>query len=370
MPRRNMLPPQRPTPATRAGGRPMNASLPAAIRALSYPWSAAPPPGVAREVAADVWWLRMPLPFALDHVNLWLCRDRDGWVQIDTGLGDAATRALWERHFRTTFGNRPLVGVIATHYHPDHVGNAAWLAARWGCPVTMAEAEYLTAHAVAEERAGYGAQATCALFRSHGLGAPDLSALAARGNSYRSGVPELPHCHQRLLADEQIAIGAHRWRMLPGHGHSPEHAALYCSELGVLISGDMLLPKISTNVSVWPVEPDGDPLRLFLASLERFEGLPADTLVLPSHGLPFVGIPARVEALREHHSARLAEVEAAALAAPVTAAEVVPVLFRRRLDVQQKLFAMGEAIAHLNHLWRAGRLERAAVDGILHFSRP
>src|SRR5574340_1482851 len=128
----------------------MNASLPAAVHPLSYPWSAAPTAGGAREVVPGVRWLRRPLPFALDHVNLWLCHDRAGWVQIDTGLGDAATRALWEQHFRTTFHGRRLHRIIATHYHPDHAGNAAWLAGRWDCPVAMAEAEYLTAHAAAE----------------------------------------------------------------------------------------------------------------------------------------------------------------------------------------------------------------------------
>ena len=346
----------------------MNASLPAAVGSLYYPWPDVPAAGVARLVAPGVWWLRMPLPFALNHVNLWLLEDRDGWVQVDTGLGDAPTRALWEQHFETTFGERTLARVIATHYHPDHFGNAAWLAQRWGCPVAMPEAEYLTAHAVAEDRAGYGIEATCALFRAHGLSAEQLAALSGRGNTYRRGVPTLPVVHERLLAGDEIAIGAHRWQVIAGHGHSPEHAALYCADSGVLISGDMLLPQISTNVSVWPVEPEGDPLERFLASLDRFDALPADTLVLPSHGLPFSGIPIRTGMLRAHHAARLTELEAAARQ-PITAAQALPLLFRRALDTQQVLFAMGEAIAHLNHLWRAGRLERSSADAIYEFRR-
>ncbi|HTS21419.1 MAG TPA: MBL fold metallo-hydrolase [Casimicrobiaceae bacterium] len=348
----------------------MNASLPAAVGSPVYPWSAPPDWTGAREVAPGVSWLRMPLPFALDHVNVWLCRDADRWTQVDTGLGDAPTRSLWERHFRSTFRGKPLGRVVATHYHPDHFGNAAWLAGRWHCPVAMTEAEYLTAHAVAEERAGYGTEATCELFHAHGLAAEHVAALSTRGNAYARGVPELPHAHLRLLAGDEIAIDAKRWRVIAGHGHSPEHAALHCAELNLLIAGDMLLPKISTNVSVWPVEPDGDPLRRFLDSLARFESLPPDTLVLPSHGLPFVGIAARVEALRAHHAARLAELERAAAARPVTAADVVPVLFRRELDVQQRFFAMGEAIAHLNHLWHAGRLQRTSRGGTYHFVRP
>ncbi|MDH5246494.1 MAG: MBL fold metallo-hydrolase, partial [Betaproteobacteria bacterium] len=152
--------------------------------------------------------------------------------------------------------------------------------------------------------------------------------------------------------------------------HSPEHASLYSAERGVLIAGDMLLPRISTNVSVWAVERDGNPLTRFLDSLAAFEALPADTLVLPSHGLPFRGIPTRVAQLRAHHEARLHElVEAVQGAtAPQSAAALVPVLFRRELDVQQRYFAMGEAIAHLNFLWHAARLERRiATDGTIRF---
>jgi glyoxylase-like metal-dependent hydrolase (beta-lactamase superfamily II) len=335
--------------------------------ALRFRWLEAPPAGASREVAPGVIWLRMPLPFALDHINLWLLADGDGWTQIDCGYGDAATRGLWQQHFAGTLKGRPVSRVIATHYHPDHVGNAAWLAARWGCTVAMPQAEYMTAHAVSDERAGYGVAAISELFRAHGLASEHVAALEARGNAYRRGVPELPLSFERLAPGDEIAVGAQRWRMIPGYGHSPEHASLYCADLHVLISGDMLLPKISTNVSVWPVEPHGDPLGRFLASLDHLAELPSDTLVLPSHGLPFVGIAPRVQQLRAHHVARLAELQAAA-SRPVTAADIVPMLFRRELDLQQRFFAMGEAIAHLNHLWHSARIKRlVAADRAIRF---
>jgi glyoxylase-like metal-dependent hydrolase (beta-lactamase superfamily II) len=347
----------------------MNTSLAATTESpLRLRWLEPPPPGTALEVAPGLQWLRMPLPFALDHINLWLLAADGGWTAIDSGYGDAVTRALWERHFRDTLVGKPIGGVIATHYHPDHLGNAAWLAARWQCAVAMPQAEYFTAHAVADERAGYGVGPTSALFRQHGLAEAHIAELEARGNSYRQGVPELPLAYQRLQAADEITIGAERWRVIPGYGHSPEHASLYCAALDVLIAGDMLLPKISTNVSVWPVEPDGDPLARFLASLARLAELPPQTLVLPSHGLPFVGIGARVAQLRAHHVARLAELEAAA-SRPLTAAEAVPVLFARPLDVHQRFFAMGEAIAHLNHLWHARRLVRSFDGDRFRFGR-
>lgn len=310
----------------------------------------------------------MPLPFALDHINLWLLADGDGWTQIDCGYGNPATRALWEEHFSSTLAGRPVRRVIATHFHPDHLGNGAWLTQRFGCPLVMPQAEFLTAHAVSGEHSGYGVEAFAGLFRAHGLKPEHVAALEARGNQYLRGVPELPSAYQRLMPGAEVAIGEFRWRVLNGYGHSPEHAALFCERLGVCISGDMLLPTISTNISVPPIEPEADPLARFLQSLSAFAELVPETLILPSHGLPFAGAALRVEQLRAHHAARLAELEAAANSAVVTAADIVPVLFRRKLDVQQRFFAMGEAIAHLNHLWLAGRLERTAADGTFRFA--
>ena len=347
----------------------MNAALPAT---LDYPVATPPAPGEAIEIAPRIRWLRMPLPFALDHINLWLLADDDGTTLVDCGFGDSATRTVWERHFTTTLASHPIRRIIATHYHPDHLGNAAWLSQRFSTPpVAMTASEYLTAHTVADASGGHTIHATVDLFRDHGMADTDLAALERRGNRYRHGVPELPESFIRLHDGSTRRAGGTTWRVIEGFGHSPEHASLHSQERGVLIAGDMLLPKISTNVSVGPVEPDGDPLALFLQSLSAFETLPPDTLVLPSHGLPFRGIALRVAQLRAHHAARLAELEDAIKAStgPLTAAELVPVLFRRELDVHQRYFAMGEAIAHLNHLWHAGRLERRALaDGTLRFA--
>ena len=323
-------------------------------------------------MAEGVWWIRMPLPFALDHINLWLIEERDGWTAIDCGYGDAATRTLWESHFANAMGGRPVLRVVATHYHPDHLGNAAWLMRRFGCPVRMTQAEFLTAHAVLEQRASHSLAGTCALFAAHGMARDLVAALAARGNHYQRGVPEVPVTFDCMQDGDDIRCGDSPWRIICGNGHSPEHASLHSAPRGLLISGDMLLPRISTNVSVASAEPNGDPLARFLDSIADFTALPPDTLVLPSHGLPFRGIALRVAQLQAHHAERLAELEEAiaAAAAPVTASGVLPVLFRRELDLQQRFFAMGEAIAHLNHLWHTGRIRRTvAADGTVLFAR-
>ena len=339
---------------------------------LEFPHADPPAAGETIEVAPGVLWLRMPLPFALDHINLWLLREDDGHALVDTGFGNAATRALWATHAARTLGGRPITRIVVTHYHPDHLGNAAWLAAQHGCTVSMTHSEFLTAHAVHDDRPGFGVEDYCAHFHAHGMSHDDLAVLRSRGNRYRPGVPELPARYRRILAGDTLELGSRRFAVIGGYGHSPEHAALYAAlPAPVLIAGDMLLPRISTNVAVGPADPEGDSLARFLASLSAYDGLPSDTLVLPSHGLPFRGAALRVAQLRTHHVERLAELARhfAASDAPRTAAEVLPVLFRRPLDVNQRFFAMGEAVAHLNHLWHANRLTRVVDrDGTVRFA--
>jgi len=180
-------------------------------------------------------------------------------------------------------------------------------------------------------------------------------------------VPKVPEAYTRLQYGQQFAIGDVRWRVITGFGHSPEHASLYSEALNVLVSGDMVLPRISTNVSVFAVEPEGNPLQQYLDSLGKFAGLPEDVLVLPSHGKPFRGLHTRIEQLRQHHLARLAEV-LEACRAPQSAVDIVPIMFRRQLDAHQLSFALGEALAHLHKLWNDGMLKRVTgVDGIIRF---
>ena len=335
--------------------------------ALHHPHETPPEPGEFIDVAPGIRWIRMPLPFALDHINLWLIEDGAGWAIVDTGYGVEATWELWEKHFAGTMDGRPVTRIIVTHYHPDHVGSAGWLQERTGAPVWMTEAEFLSAHAVREGNAGWTRETGNALFKSHGLDIQRLDAQAARGNAYRRGVPTLPPTYRRLLDGDVLSIGGHGWRVATTYGHAPEHATLYCADLGVLISGDQILPRITTNVGVHGNQPEGDPLRLFLDSFDKFRSLPAATLVLPSHDRVFRGLHERIAQLRAHHDARLDEVFAAC-AEPRTATEILPVLFRRALDDHQLMFAMGEAIAHLNYLFHAGRLQRTSdTEGVLRF---
>lgn len=336
--------------------------------ALHYPFPTPPAPGDLCPVAPGVFWLRLPLPFALDHINLWLLRDGAGWTLVDTGLGSATTQAQWEGILARLDG--PVTRIVVTHFHPDHLGQAAWLAERCGAAVWMTAGEFLTAHAVWQEVGGHGPAAMVAQFRDHGLDAARQSVQLQRGNVFRKGVPHLPGTYRRLVDGERLDIDGQPWRVLVGHGHSPEHGALYAADANVLISGDMLLPRISTNVSVFAATPEDNALGRFLASLNKLEAaVGEDTLVLPSHGRPFIGVGPRVAALHEHHRERLAELEAAC-DTPHSAADLLPVLFPRELDAHQLMFAMGEAIAHLNYLDQAGRLVRTrGTDGVFRYCR-
>ncbi len=331
---------------------------------LEYPFPEVPAPGTTIEVAPGVHWLSMALPFQLNHINLWLLEDGDAWTIIDTGIGNAETRRLWAQ----ILGKKRVKRVVVTHYHPDHAGNAAWLCERYGAEFWTTQGEYLTAHAVRTATAGYTSDAVLEVFRRNGLDAERAAAMASRRNRYAELVPEFPHSYRRIIEGDQLGIGKQRWRAIIGHGHAPEHLSLYAKGLNTLIAGDMLLSTISTNVSVWSIDPEGDPLRLFLDSIARYRDLPADMLVLPSHGKPFRGAHPRVEQLENHHRERLSEL-VGSLKTPRSAAELLPVLFRRPLDAHQTFFAMGEAIAHLHYLYYAGRATRAmGNDGIMRYA--
>ena len=336
---------------------------------LHFPHAHPPATGELTEVAPGVFWLRMPLPFQLDHINLWLLRDGAGWVIVDTGFPDDAVRGMWMQILEKLDG--PVTRLIVTHFHPDHLGLATWLMEKTGAPLSMTTGEFLTAHVVWNEVGGHGARFMVEQFRQHGLDGEHLAKFEKRGSGYRKAVPALPEYYDRLKAGDIAAVDRKKWQILIGHGHAPEHMALYCAELGVLISGDMLLPKISTNISVFAATPEANALGWFLDSLTVMATeMPPKTLVLPSHGLPFTGVQPRVEALQAHHQERLQALETSCQNAPQSAAGLLDVLFGRALDTHQTMFAMGEAIAHLNYLEQAGRLSRSMdADGVIRYMR-
>lgn len=343
---------------------------------LSYPLGDRLPAfGELVEVAPGVRWLRTGLPFALDHINLWLLRDRDeagreGWAIVDCGIAADATRAAWEQVFAVGLDGLPVLRVLVTHMHPDHIGLADWLCERWNCRLWVSATDWNAARMASQQTTGYGGDSAARFFASHGLTDPDaLDKVRSRRNYYASMVPSVPGAFRRLMDGQRIRIGDVEWQAIAGYGHAPEHIALFAPSLKVLISGDMVLPRISTNVSVIDLEPEADPLPLYLESISRLRALPADTLVLPSHGKPFTGLHERIGQLLAHHDERLAEALTACAERPTSAADLLPVLFKRTLDLHQTTFAMGEAIAHLHALQSQGRVRASTGDdGVWRFA--
>ncbi|MGK9236612.1 MBL fold metallo-hydrolase [Inquilinus limosus] len=332
---------------------------------LTYPHPTAPEPGVPVEVAPGLLWLRFPLPMALNHVNLWLLQDEaDGWTLVDTGIGNAASREIWEGLLVGPLKGRPIRRVLVTHMHPDHIGLAGWLCERFGAPLAMTLSEYASARATWSDDRPEVAAAHAAFYRAAGLPPEAAEAVESRGNVYRRGVSPLPVAARRIRDGDLLPIGGTGWLVIVGEGHSSEMACLYDAGRGILISADQVLPKISPNVSVWPSEPEADPLSDFLRSLAVLRQLPAETLVLPSHGLPFFGLGERIDWLKAHHAERLA-LTREVCRRPATVADLMAALFRRELDRQQLMFAVGEATAHLNHLVASGALAReTGADGV------
>ena len=328
---------------------------------LKFPWAQPPKPGEAIELRPGVLWARLALPFRLDHVNIYLVEDGAGLALIDTGIDNAASRAAWEALLQGPLSGRKLTRVIATHFHPDHIGLAGWLCERFDLSLAMSQTEYLIALNIRLDPQGLRSEPYRGFYRSHGLSEESTEILLGNGLQYLRMVAPPPRTFLRIVAEDKVVIGGRVFEAITGAGHSPEQVMLFSRSDNLILSGDQVLAKISPNVSVEAMEPDGDPLGLYLRSLDRLKRmLPEDALVLPGHNLPFVGLHRRADELAAHHEARCAAILEACKNAPQTVAELVPVIFGRPIDdPHQLVFAFGEALAHVNFLLRAERLRLA-----------
>lgn len=337
-----------------------------------------PAGGSTLPIHEGVKWIRMALPFALNHINLWLLRDeikgKQGWTVVDCCIDRAESREQWAQIFANELGGLPILRVIVTHMHPDHIGLAHWLCERWTtpehtCRLWISATDFNAARMACQVAAGHGGETAAAFVASHGIENPDfLQQIRERTGYYANMVPRVPSSYVRIMDGMTVKIGGNDWHCISGYGHAPEHIALHCPALNLLISGDMILPRISTNVSVYDLEPEANSLKLFLDSIAKMKSLPANTLILPSHGKPFIGLHERIQQLQDHHAERLAEVIEACKKAPQTAHDIVAIMFKRALDLHQLTFAQGEALAHLHLLMFEGRLVRSKQDGVYQFS--
>ncbi|MDR3453343.1 MAG: MBL fold metallo-hydrolase [Rhodoferax sp.] len=332
---------------------------------LEYPFEAPPERGRTLEVAPGVHWIRMPLPYALDHINLWAIDEGDGWALVDTGVRNEETVTVWRELFSNARDERPLSRVFVTHMHPDHVGMAGWLTRKFGLHLWMTRLEYLSCRVMVSDSGREAPPEALDFYRRAGWPEAAVESYRARFGNFGNQIHPLPDSYRRLVDGEELRIGPHLWRVVVGNGHSPEHACLYCPDLKVLISGDQVLPRISSNVSVHPIEPDANPMADWYASLDKLKReVPDDVLVLPSHNECFRGLHARLDyltAVQNHALTCLTE----ALIEPQRAVDVFGALFGRTIgetDVPLLGMATGESLACLNYLRHQGAVEMNIGD--------
>ncbi|MBS0509505.1 MAG: MBL fold metallo-hydrolase [Proteobacteria bacterium] len=310
----------------------------------------------------------MPMPMALDHINVYLLRDGDGWTVVDTGLNTATSRERWEHIAANHLQGLPIRRLVCTHGHYDHAGLAAWIMERFDATLCMSYGEYFMIRGFAGPPSNPLPPTQQAFYLRAGMQDAQIAQMfdALRGDPF---MPPVPPAYQRLRDGDVLRIGARDWQVVVGEGHSPEHACLYNASDRILIAGDQLLPRITSNVLVTPIEPEANPLQLWLASLDRLARLADGTLVLPSHQNVFRGLHARVAELHAHHQQQF-DLLCAVLTrlGPATALELMQVQFPKRRHAMDELMAMGETIAHLSWLRHAGRIRRVLdEDGRYRF---
>lgn len=337
-------------------------------RGLTYPCGDPPAPGATVEVAAGVLWLRLPLPMTLDHINVWALADGDGWMIVDTGLRTPASVEAWETALAGPLAGRPVTRVLCTHMHPDHIGLAGWLCERFDAPLLMSRLEYVTGRMLVADN-GPAPEAGAVFYHRAGWTAEQIARWRSGYGMFGKAVAPLPTAYDRVREGDRLSIGGSDWRVVVGDGHSPEHLCLWREADGVFISGDQILPKISSNISIWPTEPGADPLGDWMASLAKLRALlPDDLLVLPSHGEPFTGVHARLDALTRGHEVALKRLRRT-LKTPSRAVDVFSALFARPVGDGVLGMATGEALAHLNYLNDKGQaISRIDADGVVWWS--
>lgn len=326
---------------------------------IHYPHETPPAKGTAREIADGILWIRLSMPLGLDHVNVYALREPTGWTVIDTGLDTKLNRREWAAIIKDDLRGDPILRVVVTHHHPDHVGLAGWFMAQ-GAELLMTRTAWLTARMLTLDEEPTPSSEAVSFWRGAGMDEALLSKrLDNRPFNFCDTVYPLPLGFTRLEEGAVHRLGGRDWVVHLGQGHAPDHATLWCQDAPLVLAGDQLLPSISPNLGVYPTEPMADPVAEWLESSARFETVAReDHLVLPGHKLPYHGLPARLAQLSDNHHGALARLREHLRAEPRTAVDCFAPLFKRQIDEATYGLAMVEAVAHLNHLYHLGEVTR------------
>lgn len=327
--------------------------------AIHHPFATPPGPGDAVEVAPQILWLRLPLPMALDHVNVFALDDGDGWTIVDTGLMSNKTKAIWATLIAGPLAGKPIRRLIVTHHHPDHIGLAGWFQGQ-GVELITTRTAWLLARMLVLDEQPLPTPEGLLYYQRAGLSAPDLAAKAReRPFNFADIVAPMPQGFTRIDEGSILQAGGRRWIVRIGHGHAPDHATLFSLDDSLILGGDQLLPGISANIGVYPTEPEADPLGEWLDSTHRFKAFAQDDhLILPGHKLPFTGLPFRLAQMAENHTSALDRL-LGHLNAEKTALQCFPALFKREIGPAEQGLALVEAVAHLNYLLKRDLVSRS-----------
>jgi len=302
----------------------------------------------------------MPMPFALDHINIWAIREERGWAIVDTGLRTTEVVQAWHQLLDEAgpLKGLPVTRLIVTHMPPDHIGMAGWLTRRFRCALWMSRLEYLSCRVMMADTGHEAPDEGIEFYRMAGWDETALDHYRARFGDFGRMIHPMPDSFVRLSDGQRILLGAHEWEVVVGRGHSPEHACLYCRDLDLLISGDQVLPRITSNTSVFPTEPGANPIRDWLESIPTLRArIPDTALVLPAHNEPFQGLHARLAQLEASTLQHIERIRSQ-LEDPKRVSDLVQAIFRRPLgsDSMQLSLATGETIAGLNYLLNRGEI--------------
>ncbi len=330
-----------------------------ATSGVRYPWETIPAEGHAIEISDGVLWMRLPLPMALDHINIYALDEGDSWTIVDTGIHSKRSLAIWEQLLSGPLKGRPIGRVILTHHHPDHVGLVGWFIERFGAELITSRTAWLLARMLILDVEEAPTRQAIDYWRGGGMPEDILQErLTARPYNFADTCLPLPVGYTRLQQGNVIHAGGRNWDVHIGHGHAPEHLTLWSRDDHLVLAGDQILPSISPNIGVYPTEPDADPLSEWLESCERLALLAReDHLVLGGHNRPFTGLPFRMAQLSDNHHGALTRLRSH-LKTPRTACDCFPVLFKRSIDAGTFGLALAESVAHLNHLHALGQVTR------------
>ena len=328
--------------------------------AIRFPLTDPPEPGMAVEIADGVFWLRFPLPMALNHVNVYAFRDADGWTIVDTGIDSSLTRKIWRDVMAGPFGGMPVHRVVVTHHHPDHVGLIGWFKSEFGAEIVVTRVAWLMARMLTLDVQPRQTPEAIQFYREAGV-PEDIMAARNRQRPFNFAdiVCPIPVGFRRIEDGDTIAFGGRQWLVRTGGGHAPEHATFWCKDAGLIVGGDQFLAEISPNIGVYPTEPDADPLLDWLESCIRFrKHADNGSLVLVGHKIPYTGLAVRLGQLIENHHSALARL-LQELNRPKAAAECLDILYKREIREDEYGLAIVEAVAHLNHLFHRGHIARS-----------